>query len=116
MEEVYVDFIVCFFFSSFPCSLGLLIAFVWIPCYCSLNVFFTRFFLIILKGDATDCVENEIDNSGPNDHGEISFRGRHVFMGYLGEEAKTRETIDEEGWLHSGDIGKVDQDGQWVYW
>jgi long-chain-fatty-acid--CoA ligase ACSBG len=44
--------------------------------------------------------------------GEICFRGRHVMMGYLGAEAKTRETIDEEGWLHSGDIGRIDADGQ----
>ena len=37
--------------------------------------------------------------------------GRHIFMGYLNNEEKTKETIDDEGWLHSGDIGKVDKDG-----
>ncbi|XP_047021110.1 long-chain-fatty-acid--CoA ligase ACSBG2-like isoform X2 [Helicoverpa zea] len=47
----------------------------------------------------------------PNGPGEIMMRGRHVFMGYLNDEAKTKEAIDDEGWLHSGDIGRVDSNG-----
>jgi len=43
--------------------------------------------------------------------GEICMRGRHVFKGYYKNEASTKETIDEEGWLHSGDIGEFDADG-----
>ena len=34
-----------------------------------------------------------------------------MFMGYLDDEVKTKEAIDNEGWLHSGDIGKVDNEG-----
>ena len=44
--------------------------------------------------------------------GEICFRGRHVFMGYLYNEEKTVESIDEDGWLHSGDIGQMDEEGE----
>lgn len=55
--------------------------------------------------------EIKIDNPDEKGDGEICFRGRHVFMGYLNEERKTREAIDEDGWLHSGDIGRIDKDG-----
>ncbi|XP_071425048.1 long-chain-fatty-acid--CoA ligase ACSBG1 isoform X2 [Pithys albifrons albifrons] len=44
-------------------------------------------------------------------HGEICFWGRTVFMGYLNMEDRTKEAFDEEGWLHSGDLGKLDKDG-----
>ncbi len=45
------------------------------------------------------------------DSGELLARGRHVMMGYLGEEGKTDEVFDEDGWLKSGDIGREDSDG-----
>ncbi|KAF4521073.1 hypothetical protein B566_EDAN012372 [Ephemera danica] len=46
--------------------------------------------------------------------GEVCMSGRNVFMGYLNKDDKTRETLDADGWLHSGDIGKVDEAG-YVY-
>ena len=43
--------------------------------------------------------------------GEILIRGDSVFMGYLNQPDKTAEAIDSEGWLHTGDVGTVDEDG-----
>jgi long-subunit acyl-CoA synthetase (AMP-forming) len=42
--------------------------------------------------------------------GELCYRGRHIFMGYMYMPDKTAETIDAEGYLHSGDIAELDDD------
>jgi len=39
------------------------------------------------------------------------MEGRHVFMGYVDMEDKTREIFDEQGRLRSGDVGRIDEQG-----
>ncbi len=43
--------------------------------------------------------------------GEICFRGYHIMRGYYGQAEKTAETINEAGWLFSGDLGTMDENG-----
>eukprot|EP00485_Elphidium_margaritaceum_P006648 CAMPEP_0202691554 /NCGR_PEP_ID=MMETSP1385-20130828/6235_1 /ASSEMBLY_ACC=CAM_ASM_000861 /TAXON_ID=933848 /ORGANISM="Elphidium margaritaceum" /LENGTH=752 /DNA_ID=CAMNT_0049346981 /DNA_START=44 /DNA_END=2302 /DNA_ORIENTATION=- len=55
----------------------------------------------------TTLLQNDPERDTPG-HGEICMRGRHVMMGYMYDEEKTKRTIDEEGYLHTGDVGVID--------
>ena len=48
------------------------------------------------------------DESG---NGEIQFKGKHVMAGYYKNPEATADTMTEDGWLKSGDLGKIDMDG-----
>ncbi|MFD7702711.1 4-coumarate--CoA ligase family protein [Streptomyces caelestis] len=51
---------------------------------------------------------------GPGESGEILIRGPQVMKGYLGRPDATAAMIDADGWLHTGDVGHVD-DGGWLF-
>lgn len=49
---------------------------------------------------------------GYNQPGEICIRGQQIMKGYLNDDTATALTIDAEGWLHTGDVGYVDDDDE----
>jgi fatty-acyl-CoA synthase len=48
---------------------------------------------------------------GPGEQGDLCTRGYHVMKGYYKMDEKTAEVIDEDGWLHTGDLAVMDEDG-----
>uniref|UniRef100_A0A1A9W6S3 long-chain-fatty-acid--CoA ligase n=1 Tax=Glossina brevipalpis TaxID=37001 RepID=A0A1A9W6S3_9MUSC len=56
-------------------------------------------------------LEIQINAPDKRGQGEVCIRGRSVFMGYLKNESKTRETIQADGWLRTGDLGYLDPSG-----
>jgi long-chain acyl-CoA synthetase len=64
------------------------------------------------SGRAVDTLEVKIDSPDPEKIvGEIILRGENVMMGYYKNEKATSEIIDSNGWMHTGDLGIIDKEG-----
>lgn len=63
-------------------------------------------------GKAVDSLEVRIDSEDPqNKVGEILMKGENVMVGYYKNKEATDLAIDKDGWLHSGDLGIIDEEG-----
>lgn len=60
---------------------------------------------VVINGEA------KIDNPDDEGLGELLFRGPNVMLGYYGNEEETAKTIDADGWLHTGDLCTMDEEG-----
>ncbi|WP_082109786.1 FadD3 family acyl-CoA ligase [Mycobacterium sp. UM_Kg1] len=58
------------------------------------------------------CADIEVRIAGDAETGEVLVRGYNVMVGYLDDPAATAEAIDAAGWLHTGDIGTLDDAGR----
>jgi acyl-CoA synthetase (AMP-forming)/AMP-acid ligase II len=64
-----------------------------------------------IPGVEVRCVDEQGRAVPRGEPGEVLVRGYNVMRGYLDDPAATAETIDSEGWLHTGDVGVLDAEG-----
>jgi long-chain-fatty-acid--CoA ligase ACSBG len=64
-----------------------------------------------LPGTHIKISKRDKTEGGQENEGEICFRGRNNFIGYLNNEKETVKTLDNEGYIHSGDVGTKDAEG-----
>ncbi|MGI8663418.1 MAG: FadD3 family acyl-CoA ligase [Acidimicrobiales bacterium] len=64
-----------------------------------------------IPGLELQVVDDDGNDLGPGEQGEVLLRGYNTMQGYFGDDEATAETIDAGGWLHTGDVGVVDERG-----
>lgn len=63
------------------------------------------------SGKVLPGIDVKMVNKLADGEGELCFRGRNMFMGYLNNPEESARTMDDEGFIHSGDLGRIDTDG-----
>lgn len=66
-----------------------------------------RIFIFVLLQQVIDEAGRAL---GPNCEGELCFKGPLIMKGYINDPVSTANTIDVDGWLHTGDVGYYDKD------
>lgn len=64
----------------------------------------------IVPGNMCKVVDEAGNALGPNQEGELCFQGPLIMKGYVNDPTSTANTIDKDGWLHTGDIAYFDKD------
>lgn len=62
-------------------------------------------------GKAFPSLDVKIENPNEEGVGELVVKGPTIMLGYYNNEQATKETIDKEGWLHTGDLARIDEEG-----
>ena len=65
----------------------------------------------MLDGEEIRIVDEDGNDVAQGEVGEVLVRGGQVMLGYWKNPQATAEALDADGWLHTGDVGKVDEDG-----
>lgn len=66
----------------------------------------------VVAGMMVKLIDESGEPLGPHQEGELCFKGPLIMKGYVGDPKATAETIDKDGWLHTGDVAYYDEDQQ----
>jgi acyl-CoA synthetase (AMP-forming)/AMP-acid ligase II len=66
---------------------------------------------VTVSNTSSRIIDQEGNDLGINETGELLVKGPQIMIGYLNNSQATAETLDQDGWLHTGDVARIDADG-----